>query len=94
MVCVADAFEHDINIFNFIINVGLDLYLNVICPKYTYVIVGYTRKNEQLDQCCQQLVPMLCCPLFNNVVPHPVNNCCQQPLFTVVYVQQPLFNHC
>ena len=37
---------------------------------------------------------MLCCTLFNNVVLHPVNNCCQQPLFTVVHVQQPLFNHC
>ena len=41
----------------------------------------FTRaKNEQLDQCCQQLVAMLCCTLFNNVVLHPVNNCCQQPL--------------
>ena len=37
---------------------------------------------------------MLCCTLFNNVVLHPVNNCCQQPLFTVVHVQQPLFNRC
>ena len=37
---------------------------------------------------------MLCCTLSNNVVLHPVNNCCQQPLFTVVHVQQLLFNHC
>ena len=34
----------------------------------------YTRKNEQLDQCRQQLVAMLCRTLFNNVVLHPVNN--------------------
>ena len=57
-------------------------------------MVFYRCKNEQLDQCCQQLVAMLCCTLFNNVVLHPVNNCCQRPLFTVVHVQQPLFNHC
>ena len=30
----------------------------------------------------------------NNVVLHLVNNCCQQLLFTVVHVQQTLFNHC
>ena len=34
----------------------------------------HRRKNEQL-------VAMLCCTLSNNVVLHPVNNCCQQPLF-------------
>ena len=54
---------------------------------------SYTCKNEQIDQCCQQLVAMLCCTLSTTVVLHPINNCCQQPLFTVVHVQQPLFNH-
>ena len=34
----------------------------------------YTRKNEQLDQCCQQLVAMLCCTLSTTVV----NNHCSQ----------------
>ena len=31
-----------------------------------------------------------CC----NAVLHPVNNCCQRPLLTVVHVQKSLFNHC
>ena len=31
-------------------------------------ILFYTRKNEQLDQCCQQLVAMLCCTLSTTVV--------------------------
>ena len=52
-----------------------------------YANDNYTRKNEQLDQCCQQLVAILCCTFSNNVVLHPVNNCCQQPLFTVVHIQ-------
>ena len=46
----------------------------------------YTRKNEQLDQRCQQLVAMYM--LFSttcyNVVLHPINNCCQQALFKIV----------
>ena len=37
-------------------------------------ILFYTRKNEQLDQCCQQLVAMLCCTLSTTVV----NNHCSQ----------------
>ena len=53
----------------------------------------YTYKNEQIDQCCQQLVAMLCCTLSTTVVLYPINNCCQQPLFTVVHIQQPLFHH-
>ena len=44
----------------------------------------YTRKNEQLDQCCQQLVAMLFSTTCYNVVLHPINNCCQQALFKVV----------
>ena len=34
-------------------------------------IMGFTRyrrKNEQLDQCCQQLVAMLCCTLSTTIV--------------------------
>ena len=36
----------------------------------------YTCKNEQLDQCCRQLVAMLCCTLSTTVV----NNCSSQLL--------------
>ena len=38
----------------------------------------YTRKNEQLDQCCQQLVAMLCCTLSTTVV---INHCSQSFMF-------------
>ena len=43
---------------------------------------NFLPKNEQLDQCCQQLVAMLCCTLSTTVV----NNHCSQ-LFT-------FNNHC
>ena len=43
-----------------------------LISKTCYPQANYTRKNEQLDQCCQQLVGMLCCTLFNSVVLHPV----------------------
>ena len=50
----------------------------------------YTRKNEQLDQCCQQFVAMLCCTLSTmlccTLSTTVVNNHCSQ-LFTVN-------NHC
>ena len=52
-----------------------------LCKQISYV---YTRKNEQLDQCCQQLVAMLFSTTCYNVVLHPINNCCQQALFKVV----------
>ena len=48
------------------------------------LVVKDTRKNEQLDQRCQQLVAMLFSTTCYNVVLHPINNCCQQALFTVV----------
>ena len=53
------------------------------------LIVYYTRKNEQLDQCCQQLVATLCCTLSTMLgcnLSIVVNNHCSQ-LFTVN-------NHC
>ena len=53
------------------------------------LIVYYTRKNEQLDQCCQQLVAMLRCTLSTMLcctLSIVVNNHCSQ-LFTVN-------NHC
>ena len=50
---------------------------SAVAPRLTY-----TRKNEQLNQCCQQLVAMLCCTLPTTVV----NNHCSQ-LFT-------FNNHC
>ena len=31
--------------------------------EYSDRLLLYTRKSEQLDQCCQQLVAMLCCTL-------------------------------
>ena len=42
-------------------------------------LVTDTQKNEQLDA----MLSITCC----NVVLHPVNYCCQQPLFTVVHIQ-------
>ena len=45
---------------------------------------AYTRRNEQLDQRCQQLVAILFSKTYYNVVLHPINSCCQQALFTVV----------
>ena len=40
-----------------------------------YNTIPYTRKNEQLDQCCQQLVLMLCCTL-STMLCCTLNNCC------------------
>ena len=55
-----------------------------------YHTIPYTRKNEQLDQCCQQLVVMLCCILSTTLCctlsTTVVNNHCSQ-LFT-------FNNHC
>ena len=50
------------------------------------------RKNEQLDQCCQQLVAMLFSTTCYNVVLHPINNCCQQ--LTTSIVQGCWNNYC
>ena len=61
---------------NFAISVLLKIgLLEIGNTEVGFSIDIYKRKNEQLDQCCQQLVAMLCCTLFNNVVLHPVNNC-------------------
>ena len=49
---------------------------------FSHGAIEYTRKSEQLDQCCQQLVAMLCCTLSTTVA----DNRCSQ-LFTVN-------NHC
>ena len=69
-------------------------FINRCQARTTRLVIPYTQKNEQLDQCCQQVVAMFCCTLSTML-------CCTLSttvvnkttiLFTVVHGQRSLLN--
>ena len=77
-------------------------FINRCQARTTRLVIPYTQKNEQLDQCCQQVVAMFCCTLSTMLCcTLSTMLCCTLSttvvnkttiLFTVVHGQRSLLN--